>query len=221
MDFFLHVGGNPTLHFPHTEPGQRFSCALPKQVAAHDLSSSTHSPGTLLSPKTMNWQTIIKTAVVADRIFMFFLPEKHSVTQIAVEVLPAGVQNNMFVGNVGCGCDAIGTIGALSRCAACNTAASLTPFAIDFLETQLCCGAAPNPVGTVLTLPASVSGARLATAAAWGQAQTVISAAPGHVVAFGWTVTALPSGLGCNLAKLGAAYAQTYKTHDFRFPVSY
>lgn len=224
-DYFLHVGGQPTLHFPACAPGQRFSCALPKRMAAHDLSSSTHSPGTLLSPGSMPWQRIIGKAVVADRIFMQFIPPKHTVSQVGVEVLPKGITVNTEFDTVGCNCSSLPAVGATpSKCATCDAGVVLTPFAIDFLETDLCCGAAPNPAGTVITLPGALAAPFAAGTAAWDAAFTQIVVQEGHYVAFGWTVTAVPSALpaaGCNLSKIKAAYAMTFKTHDFRFPYSY
>jgi hypothetical protein len=223
-DIFLHVGGQPTLHFPACAPGQRFSCALPKRMAAHDLPSSAHSPGTLLSPKTMPWQKIVSTAAVGDRIFMQFIPPEHRVTQMAVKVLAKGVENNMEFKTSSCGCDSLPAIGTLSKCTTCDAGVVLTPFAIDFLETALCCGAPPNPTGTVITLPAALVAPLPAGVDAWDAAALDITVQEGHYVAFGWTVTALSSALpaaGCNLAKLSAAYSQVYKTYDFRFPYSY
>ena len=224
-DFFLHVGGNPTLNFPACKQGQRFSCALPKNVAAHDLSSSTHSLGTLLSPKTMPWQKIISTAIAGDRIFMAFIPPKHSVSLVGIEVLGKGVNVNTEMGTVGCGCASLPTVnGPISKCTTCDAGIVLTPFATDFLESQLCCGAAPNPAGTAITLPAALAVPFAAGTDAWDAGFTQIVVQEGHYAAFGWTVTSGPSALpaaGCNLSKLNSAYAITLKTHDFRYPYSY
>jgi hypothetical protein len=194
-------------------------------MAAHDLPSSTHSPGTLFSPASMSWQKIVKTAAVGDRVFMQFIPPEHSVSQVAVKVMPKGITVDTEFGTTGCNCDTLPAVGARpSACATCDAGVVLTPFAIDFLETDLCCGAAPNPVGTPIVLPAALAAPFAAGTAAWDAAFTQIVVQEGHYVAFGWTVTAGPSALpaaGCNLSKIKAAYAMTFKTHDFRFPYSY
>lgn len=224
-DFFLHVGGNPTLNFPACKQGQRFSCALPKHIAAHDLSSSTHSLGTLLSPKSMPWQKAIAPAVAGDRIFMAFIPPRHTVSQVGVEVFGKGIGVNTEINSAGCGCAALPNVnGPITKCTGCDVGVVLTPFAIDFLESQLCCGAAPNPAGTPLTLPAAVAAPFAAGTDAWDAAFTQIVVQENHYVAFGWTVTAVstvtPAGT-CDLSKLGSSYAMTLKTHDFRYPYSY
>ena len=190
-------------------------------MAAHDLPSSAHSPGTLLSPKTMPWQRLIRTAAVGTRIFMQFIPPEHRVTQMAVKVIAKGIGNNTEFKTSSCGCDSLPAIGTLSRCASCDAGVVLTPFAIDFLETALCCGAPPNPTGTVITLPSALAAPFAAGTDAWDAAALDITVQEGHYLAFGWTVTAVPSGVGCDLAKLSAAYSQVYKTYDFRFPYAY